>query len=376
MFELDLSEEQIAVRDLSRDFATRVLAGAARDAETNRRVPDEVWRQVFETGLTAPASEDHGGGGIPDTLTHLVALEGLATGDPGIAIAAMWSGGSALLVGLCGTAAQQYAYLPRLASDRQGRGGVALYEGFGRAPSEYQTRIEHLGSGTWQVAGTKVAVPFAAEADPLVLVGTDPTTGELRAALIPPDAGGVAIGPRPEHGHLGLDAVPLHTVTFDLTIGPGQLLGGPGAAAGLLVGAVGRLRLSVAAAAIGCAARSVEYAAAYANERIAFGKPLAAFQGVSFLLADAAIQIEACRLDLWRAGVRVDAGPIGGLERAVSHAVNYAGSVAASVTRDAVQVLGGHGFIRDHPVERWYRAAAALSTIDFDPTYSTFAPAL
>ena len=122
------------------------------------------------------------------------------------------------------------------------------------------------------------------------------------------------------------------------------------------------------------ARRAVDYASNYATERVAFGRPIAAFQGVSFLMAEALTRIAAVRLDLLDAAAQIDCGTVA--EDAVTWAVNYATAAATQATRDAVQVLGGHGFITDHPVELWYRAAAALAALDFDPACSSFDPAL
>jgi alkylation response protein AidB-like acyl-CoA dehydrogenase len=158
---------------------------------------------------------------------------------------------------------------------------------------------------------------------------------------------------------------------------PGSaLLGGVEGDPSSLERAVGRVRLSVAAAGIGTAQRAIDYASVYATERVAFGRPIAAFQGISFLLAEALTRVSAARSEILDTATRLDRPGAAGTEAAVTRAVNYAGVVATQSTRDALQVLGGHGFITDHPVELWYRAAATLSALDFDPLCSSFEPAL
>jgi len=166
------------------------------------------------------------------------------------------------------------------------------------------------------------------------------------------------------------------SVEYDLVVTDDQLLGGPEADPDELARVIARVRLSTGAMLVGCAQRAMEYASQYAVERIAFGRPIAALQGVSFMMAEARMQLDATRLELWAVASSIERAPVRDLERAVTRAVTYAGSVATSVTRDAVQVLGGHGFISDHPVERWYRSAAVLSTVDFDPLCVPFAAAL
>ena len=374
VFDLDLSEEQSALVGVVSDLAANVLDPAARAAEADATVPATVWARLLELGVTNPVAVEHGGGGIPDAVSWLMAVEGLAHGDPGIAAAATWSGNAALLIGACGTAAQRTTHLPLFVAEVDRRGACAHHEGFGRAPSEYATTFTRTPGG-WRVAGRKVAVTFVGEADPLVVVGVDAADGRLRAAIVPPSAAGVDRQPG-SVGHLGLDAARIGAVELDVEVGEADLVGGPDADPDLLGRVLARLRLSTAALALGTARRAREHASAYAVERIAFAKPIAAFQGVSFMMAEAEMQIAAARLELWDAAVSLDRAGIGDLERAVSLAVNYANAVACSVTRDAVQVLGGHGFIEDHPVERWYRCAAALSAVDFDPTCVPFAAAL
>ena len=374
MLTMEFDDEQLAVQDLARDLGARVLAPAARAAEEQRGVPRDVWSTLFETGLTSAAPPEHGGGGVPDAVTFLLAVEALAHGDAGIAMAAIWSGATSLLVSVAGTSAQQAALLPALNASSDVRGAVAMFEGFGRAPSEYRTTFSPTPSGRWRIVGEKVAVPFVDGAIAVVVVGTGALDGRLRAAMLNGPNPGVRVAPSSVNGRLALDAAPLHRISVDVEVGDEALLGGPASNGAALATAVARLRLAIGAAAMGTAARATEYASAYANERIAFGKPIAAFQGVSFLIAESAIRLEAARLGLWDAASRLDAGILD--ERGVTVALNYATTVAAAVTRDAVQVLGGHGFIRDHPVELWYRSAAALSCIDFDPTCSAFEPAL
>ena len=371
--ELDLDDQQQAVRDLARSLATAVVEPAAREAERTGALPPAVWAALIDSGLAVCVPEHYGGGGIPGCLTQVVAMEELAAGDPGIAAAMAWAGAVPFLIGTCGTRAQQDAYFPALAADPTQLSAAALYEGFGRSPTEYETRVSAQANGSWSVTGSKVAVPFAGSAAAVVVVGTDGP--RLRAGIIEPGATGVTVAPVPDDGSLALGVAGLRSVCFDCGLPSDGVLGGVDSDDALLSAAIGRLRLLPAAAAIGCARRAVEYAADYANQREAFGRAISSFQGVSFLLAEAAIRIQAARLELWDVAGRIDEGQVH-TEASVGRAVNYAGAVAAESARDALQVLGGHGFITDHPVERWYRSTAMLSTIDFDPACTAFAPAL
>jgi alkylation response protein AidB-like acyl-CoA dehydrogenase len=167
--------------------------------------------------------------------------------------------------------------------------------------------------------------------------------------------------------------------SFDVTLPADAALGGGSLDPVALAVSVERIRLILGAVAVGVAQRAIDYASEYATERVAFGRPIAGFQGVSFLLAEKQMRVEAARLAVAEAASLIDGGgadALGRLRGAVRETVNYAADAAAMTTRDAVQVLGGHGFLTDHPVELWYRSAAALAALDFDPLCSAFAPAV
>jgi alkylation response protein AidB-like acyl-CoA dehydrogenase len=371
VFELDVSDDRIAVAALARGLAVDILDPAAREAERSHAVPSAVGRALHSTGLLAMVDEAYGGGGVPDICTHMAAVEAFAYGDPGLTMAGFWASAASIVIGRCGTADQQQQWLPALASDPEAKGSVALYEGFGRSPSEFTTTISRAADGRWHIEGRKLAVAFAEAATPLVVVGVDPTDGSLRAAIVDPAAARML----PDPPGLALGATPTSTVDFSLFVDESQLVGGIDPDRRELEIAVGWVRLAVAAALCGTAQRATDYASKYATERVAFGKPIATFQGVSFMLADSALRIGAARLEMFDAAAHLDAR-LPGSEAVVTRAVNYAGAVGTVATRDAIQVLGGHGFITDHPVELWYRSAAALSVLDMDPLLSNFEPSL
>lgn len=357
MFDIDRSDETSAVTDLAKSLAVNLLDPAARDADRLGTIPASISSALFDTGLMAPVHEQHGGGGVPSAAAHLAAVEALAHGDAAITAQSVWSGAAALVLGYVGTETQQTRWLPHLAA-RPGVIATALYEGFGASPSEFDTLIMIGG-----VTGAKLAVCGSQEASHLLVIGSN------GAAIVDPRSAGVTIGtPAPR---LALNSSALSTVGL-VSVEPLEVFG---PSDGFQLG-VSHVRLLTAALALGTAQRSIEYAAAYANERIAFGKPIASFQGVSFMLAEAALRIGAARLEMIDVAWQIDAGNVDGLERSTTRAVNYACSVAMTATRDAVQVLGGHGFITDHPVERWYRVAATLAALDHDPLMSAFEPAL
>ena len=377
-------DELIAVAELARSLGLEKLAPAARSAEAAGQVDGAVWRALTESGLVSGLRAEHGGDGLIDAATQMAAAENLAYGDPGIALAALWSGAAATLLSEHGTA-EQGDRARRLSRDAAAPGAIAMYEGFGRGPDEWTTTVGG-GAGTITVRGTKVGVPFAAAADPLIVVGTDADTGTLRAVVVPAGAPGVTL--EPADGAIALSATQSLVASFDVTLPADAALGGGSLDPVALAVSVERIRLILGAVAVGVAQRAIDYASEYATERVAFGRPIAGFQGVSFLLAEKQMRVEAARLAVAEAASLIDGGTAGidggvagtnclaSLRRAVREAVNYAADAAAMTTRDAVQVLGGHGFLTDHPVELWYRSAAAIAALDFDPLCSAFAPAV
>jgi len=371
---LDLSDEQRAVAELAREIGMEVLSDSARAAEARGAVPDTVWQTLFDSGLTMPVPEELGGSGIGDASTLLVALENLAYGDAGITLAAVSSGTAALLLARHGTGAHDDT-VKRLLTNPHARSAVALYEAHGRGGAEFATTIAVTDNGLVRLSGHKVAVPFADSAEAFVVVGVDATTAIPRAVVVPRKSSGVNV--RPYGPTLALGAAAWGSADFDVTL-PADSLLGTVEDSDTLLNSVSLLRLAVAAIAVGTAQRSIEYAAHYATERVAFGRPIATFQGVSFPLAEAQMRIDAARLECAELAAALDTSHTGSIDLVgkVSAAVAYATQVAVEATRTAVQTLGGHGYIVEHPVELWYRSATSLSTVDNDPSLSAYQPVL
>jgi alkylation response protein AidB-like acyl-CoA dehydrogenase len=376
--DLAYADETNEVAGLARRIGLDKVYPAARPAEQAGRVDDDTWRVLLDSGLTAVVAAEHGGDGFLDTVTHMIAAENFAYGDAGIALAALWSGAAAWLLSKYGSPAQKEC-ARLLRTDVSTRGSIAIYEPFARGCGEWTTNII-IENGHVVVRGSKVAVPFATESDSIIVFGRELGTDTVHAVVVPADHPGLRF--EPIYGAVALEAAPTCEVHIDATL-PAEALLGAGTLLNSIDLALGveRIRLLGGAVAVGTAQRSIDYAAKYATERVAFGRPIAGFQGVSFMLAEKQMRVEAARLELAETAVDLDAGVadeslLVQLRTAVTATVNYATEVAAMTTRDAVQVLGGHGFMIDHPVEMWFRSAAALATLDFDPLYSTFAAAV
>jgi alkylation response protein AidB-like acyl-CoA dehydrogenase len=343
-FDLSPTEEQQALKETLADFSKDVLRPAARSSEAAGRTSDDVARRIHEIGVTAPVDERYGGGGTFDAVTYCIAAEELAWGDPGIAAHVLGSGLAALVINAAGTDEQKSKYLPHFAEAEPPRSFVAIAEKVAGGDLEsLDTTVE--GD---KVKGTKYGVLNASDAAFGIVVGR--SSSGLAAAIV---EGGTYDILKPED-KLGLEAAPTFVVEFD---GQGDPL-----EADKLEQAILWAKLATGAIAVGSARASLEYAAQYATEREAFGKPIGAFQAISFKIADMAIEVDAARLAVWRAAWKIHRGEATLSD--VAEATGQALQTAVLCGDDGVQVLGGHGYIRDHLVEKWFRDAVTLSVFD------------
>ena len=347
-FDMQPTDEQRALTETLRALARDVLRPAARDCESAGRTADEVASAVHEIGVAAPVPESFGGGGTLDAVTYCIAAEELAWGDPGIAYQALGSGLAAIVIDRAGSEEQKRAYLPALAGPSAPKTFVAVAEKV--AAGDLREMETKMGGGN--VSGEKYGVLNATDASFGIVVGCGPEgpTEGLGAAVVEP--GYEVVKPEDK---LGLQAAPTHVARFD--VAGDELPSGPELERALLYP-----KLLIGAVAVGCARACLEYAANYATDREAFGKPIGAFQGISFKIADMAIEVDAARLSLWHAAWLVDRG-----EATLADVAGAVGQVLQAAVRcgdDGVQILGGHGYMRDHPVEMWFRDAVTLSVFD------------
>jgi alkylation response protein AidB-like acyl-CoA dehydrogenase len=360
---LEPTDEQQAIVGVLRELADDLIRPAARACEEAGRVSEDIERQLREMGIAAPVPEDLGGQGTFDARTSVMIAEEIARGDPGVAFSVLGGGLVATLVDLVGTPAQREALLPSLAEGApENQGAFLLAE---RDAGADFTRIESRAfrqdsSGESRVlAGTKYGVVGADGRGPRIAVAR--ADGAVGLWLVPSSVDLVA---QPED-KLGLRSARTFKVMLDGTPA-GELLGGSpaeGAEERKVTLALLRAKLLSAGIALGLARAALEYATAYAKERTAFGKPIGAFQAIAFRIADRAMDLDAARLLTWKAAWAVDEAR-DDADRAVFSACAQAVSAAVATADDSVQVLGGHGYMRDHPVELWYRDALTLATFD------------
>lgn len=350
------TDEQQAISETLHDLCEHEIRPSAREAEEAGRPPEAVVKQLFEMGVSVPIPEEFGGQGTFDAVTSVIIAEEIAWGDPGVAFSVLGSGLAATLIDLAGTDEQRSSLLPRFSSGAVG--SIALAERDAGADLT-QMEASAISSGeSTTLNGTKYAVP-AADIAPIRLLVTN-TKGRLGLWLIPEDAEIVAHS----EDKLGLRSANTFKIILDnLAVPKDSLIGSDVADPRKLELALLRAKLLNAGIALGLARASLEYASDYAKERTAFGKPIGAFQGISFKIADRATDLEGARLMVWKAAKAVDDGEEGS-SRAVMSACGHAVAAAVTTADDGVQILGGHGYMRDHPQELWYRDAMTLATLD------------
>ena len=357
MFELTPEQEEI--RRVCRDFAAREIrpAAAAVDAAEDG-VPLEIWHKAAAVGLTGfMLPEALGGGGMTDALTGCLVQEELCHGCAGIGNLITSNGFFAEPVLTLGTEAQQERWLRPLTGERPPLTALATTEpDAGSDAAAMRTRARKVDGG-YVLDGQKAWISNGGIAQFYVVFATvAPGTGHrgITAFLLDRDDDGLSFGaPIPK---MGQRAIP-NTELFlqDCFVPDDRRLGGEGEGFRGLMTTFDRSRANLAAAATGLARAATEYARDYAKERVQFGKPIAEHQAVAFRLADMALRVDASRLLAWRAAAMLDRG-----ERATTEAAMaklHASETAMFCTWGAVQTLGGWGYSREYPVEKWMRDA-------------------
>ena len=377
--DLSLTEEQLQIQELARDFARREIRPAAAGYDEREEMPWPVLEKAAGVGLLSyglPA--EYGGGGVPDGLiglTNFLVTEELAWGCAAIATEIGSSAYAAGPILAFGTEEQKHRFLPLFCdSERVRLGALCLTEPqAGSDVSAIATTARSEGE-EWVLDGRKQFITNGGIAElHIIFARIRNEGGGVGAFIVEKDTAGLAMGRKEQK--LGMRASHTAEVILDgcrvpaenrLATAPtdarAQAMAGGGGGEDALSGTAVALsllqysRMTFAAAAIGVARAAFEYARAYAKERTSFGVPIASHQAVSFKLAQMAIEIEAARALLWRAGWLATSGR--GLAMAEgSMAKCLSADVAVRCCTEAVQILGGHGYVRDHPVEKWYRDA-------------------
>jgi butyryl-CoA dehydrogenase len=360
--DFDLSPEHALLRSTIRAFMENEVAGVIDEHERDHRFPVEIVRRLGEMGwLGIPVPEEDGGAGMGN-LAYAIAVEEISRvwGSLGIIVAAHTSLGCGPLM-IAGSADQKERFLRPMAAGEV-IGAYGLTEpgaGSDAGGTRTTARREETPDGdSWVIDGGKRFITNAGQAGTYVVTARTGTTArgeaEISAFIVPATTPGFSIGRVEEK--MGLHASATGELVFDgCRIPAGNLLGKQGDGFRTFLNVLDGGRISIAAMALGIAQGAYEAAIAYAKEREQFGRPIGTFQGVAFMIADMATELEAARALVYRAAWQKDEG--GDYSLAAAQAKLYASEVSSRVTNAAIQVHGGYGYITEYRVERFLRDA-------------------
>jgi alkylation response protein AidB-like acyl-CoA dehydrogenase len=361
--DFDLSPEHELLRRTIRDFAAREVEPQIEEHERERRFPTDIVAMLGQMGLLGiPFPEDEGGAGL-DTLAYAMAIEELARvwGSLAIIVAAHTSLGCNPLH-LAGTDEQKARFLVPMAEGRVlGAYGLTEPEA-GSDSGGTRTTARHdksaKGNGKWVLNGRKRFITNAGQAGTYIVTartGDRPDgSAEISAFIVTADAPGFVVGRLEEK--LGLHASATGELLFeDCRIPADQMLGKQGEGWKIFLKTLDGGRISIGAMAVGLSQAALDASVVYARERKQFGRPIGSFQGVAFMIADMATEVEAARALVWRAAWLKDQGR--DYTTAAAQAKLFASEVSQRVTNMGVQVHGGYGYVEEYKVERFLRDA-------------------
>ncbi len=353
----ELSEEQQQFRDLVHNFVAREVRPHAHEVDEEARFNWEAVRKMGPLGLLGLEVPMEYGGAEVDAISAAIAIEELGWGCGSTALAISAHNGLALgpIVNY-GSETQKEKWLPKLAAGEGQLACLALTEPGAGSDLQGGVRTKAVRDGDeWVINGSKMWMTNASISDLMVvLCRTDSAGGSrsLSMILVPSDTPGITIGPAEKK--MGLKGSPTHAVTFDNVRVPAEnLLGEEGRGLQQTLATLDNGRIGIGALALGLAQAAYEEAVRYAKEREAFGKPIANFQAIQWMIADAATEIEAARLMVYYAAWRKQQSLSYSKEAAMAKL--FSTEVSERVCRNAIQVHGGYGYSREFPVERIYR---------------------
>jgi alkylation response protein AidB-like acyl-CoA dehydrogenase len=360
--DLDLSTEHALLRQTIRDFMVKEVEPIVDEHERARRFPVDVVKRLGEMGwLGIPIPEDVGGSGL-DTLAYAIAIEeiGRIWGSLGLIVAAHTSLGCGPLH-LAGTPEQKERFLVPMASGKV-LGGYGLTEpGAGSDAGGTRTTARHedgADGGWWVIDGGKRFITNAGHAGTYIITAktgdSEKGTAEISAFIVPADTPGFSVGRLEEK--LGLHASATGELIFSgARVPAGNMLGAQGEGFKTFLKILDGGRISIGALAVGLAQAALDASIPYAQTREQFGRPIGTFQGVAFMVADMATEIEAARQMVWRAAWLKDQGRDYSL--AAAEAKLFASEVSSRATNNGIQIHGGYGYVEEYKVERFMRDA-------------------
>jgi alkylation response protein AidB-like acyl-CoA dehydrogenase len=359
---------------LTRDLVAAEVAPRAAADEEAERFPREVFATLGGAGLLGlPYPEEYGGGGQPYEV-YLQVIEELAAGWLAVGLGVSVHTLSCFPIAAYGSAEQRARLLPEMVGGGV-LGAYCLSEPSSGSDAAAMTTKAVRHADSYEISGTKAWITHGGVADYYAVfarmsgeAGSQETVGEeprgargVSCFHVPGPSAGVAAAPA--ENKMGMRASTTAQVSFDGALVPADhLIGGEGKGFRIAMAALDGGRLGIAACAVGLAQAALDAAVAYARTRRQFGRPVADFQGMRFMLADMATGVAAARALYLSAARRRDAGRPYGTEAAMAKL--FASDMAMRVTTDAVQVLGGYGYVTDFPVERYMREAKVLQIVE------------
>lgn len=358
IFDLTPTEDEQMLLEVVRELADEVLRPAATAADEACAPPAEVVAAAQDVGLPGLGVPEAVGGIMEErsAMAGTLVAEALAKGDMGLAVAALAPGAVATAIGLWGTEAQQQTYLPAFTGDDVPVAALTLAEPTVLFdPFALSTTALRDGDG-FVLDGLKSAVVRGVDAE-LFVVGAM-LDGTPALFLVEAGTPGLLVEADPS---MGVRAAGLSRLHLDgVRLGPDALLGDTDGSA--YTECVRLSRLAWCGLAVGTAQAVLDYVSDYVNGREAFGEPISHRQSVAFMVADIAIELQAMRLVTWKAASRAARGQ--DFVREVGLARQLCTEKGMKIGLDGVQLLGGHGFVKEHPVERWYRDLRAVGVME------------
>ncbi len=359
-FDLTPDEDQKLIVETVNEFAEEILRPAAHDADEAASYPRDLIAKAAELGITAVnIPEDFDGiAAQRSSVTNVLVAEALAYGDMGLALPILAPGGVASALTHWGSAEQQATYLPEFAGDNVPQACLAIAEPQPLFdPTHLKTTATRTPSG-YRLDGVKSLVPAAAEAELFIVAAQ--LNGKPALFIVESSTSGLTVKADPSMGirAAALGRVELDRVSVPLT----ARLGEGDASDNDYSEAIALSRLGWAALAVGTSHAVLDYVVPYVKERYAFGEPIAHRQSVAFMCANIAIELDGLRLITWRGAARAEQGLPFAREAAL--AKRLGADKGMQIGLDGVQLLGGHGFTKEHPVERWYRDLRAIGVAE------------
>ncbi len=353
--DFELSPEQREIQTLAREFAAAEIEPNAAEWDRNHAFPRELLQRMGELGLLGVCVPEAQGGAGADFFSYILVLEELSRGDAGVGVTvAVHTSACTLPILQFGSEQQIARFVPALARG-EGIGCFALTEaGSGSDAGALMSRAERVDGG-WRVTGAKQWITNASFGGTILLFArTDAASNSARGvtAFIV-DTADVDVTRTEEK--LGLNSSVTNDIAFDAVVDADRLIGDEGHGFRIAMATLDGGRIGIAAQAVGIAQAAYDVALAYSKERMAFGHPISEFQAIQHKLANMSMEIDAARLLTYRAAWLKDAGRPH--TEAGAKAKLFASEMARRQTAEAIQVLGGYGYTKEFPVERYYRDA-------------------